>query len=328
MDALRGVAIILVIYGHALQLAEAYTGHRFNLLSGVVGVMGPLRMPLLFFLSGMLVSRSLAKGRDAYFRGKIANILYPYVLWTFVLIGASALFSTVITWWAVPPIWSVVTAPIEHLWFLAYLLVFYPIAYVARKVNPLWVVLGATVLMSVPVPGVWGRLAELAVPFFLGIAIVRYKDAFERITQKTGLCAALLVTAVAVSLGDLYGWLDVPPLSWALPILLAFFFGTIGVIKPVAGHKAFAPLRYVGRRSLIIYILHWPTMLYLIPLLVTAGVANAWTLFLIALVVGTVIPVGVALLADRVPVVNRLFSWGALSPNPQLSASPPSGAYR
>lgn len=276
-------------------------------------------MPLLFFLSGLLVPRSLSKGAVKYFDGKLRKILHPYILWSLLIILVGWLATSALPWWNVPPLWDIVLSPVENLWFLAYLLVYYVVAYVARRVNPLWMVFGATALMSIPIDGDWGRLAQMAVPFFLGCAMVRYDEAFQAITGRIWLSVGLFVTATILTIGDRVGILNLPPLSWVLPVLLAFFVGAIGLMKPIGDSRILAPLRYVGERSIIFYILHWPIMMIVVPILVTNGNRDPWSLFYIALAVGLIPALLLTVLTDRSRLARWLFEW---NPSAKPSSSP------
>ncbi|HSV40260.1 MAG TPA: acyltransferase family protein, partial [Nocardioidaceae bacterium] len=82
MDSLRGLAIVLVVVFHAdLEVAGA-TGSQLGVVHDVCELLGPVRMPLLMFLSGMLLTRSLAKGPRTYVVGKLEQIAWPYVVWS------------------------------------------------------------------------------------------------------------------------------------------------------------------------------------------------------------------------------------------------------
>src|SRR5690606_17640998 len=58
----RGTAVILVILVHAMQGTELFTGHEFTRLETLTIIVTPLRLPAMFLLSGLFVTRSLAKG--------------------------------------------------------------------------------------------------------------------------------------------------------------------------------------------------------------------------------------------------------------------------
>ena len=87
IDVVRGTAVILVILVHALQRTELFTGHEFAGLETLTIVVTPLRLPAMFLLSGLFVTRSLAKGIRPYAAGKLRRIAWPYLLWSVLLIA-------------------------------------------------------------------------------------------------------------------------------------------------------------------------------------------------------------------------------------------------
>lgn len=324
MDAIRGAAIILVVFGHATYYTDLYTDHTFTRFGAFTNIVSPLRMPLLLFLSGLLVPRSMTKGPRRYFSGKAKNILYPYVLWSLLIIVAYWLVSQTIPTWYVPPVWAIVTAPPLQLWFLAYLLVYYAIAYATRSVSPLWVVFGAIVLMGIPMEGAWGSIALRAVPFFLGVWIARNPAPFEKLTSNVWASAVLLAISVLLAVGRQFGILTVPDLSWAFPLLLAFFVGVVGVLRPISEHWVLAPLRYVGKSSMKMYVIHAPAITITIALLTTRGYREPWGVLLAAIAVGYIPALIAMFLSDHVKPLEWLFAWnpgGRRKPVSELQSS-------
>ena len=66
MDSLRGAAIILVIHFHVTENISKYSDAP-QILVDLTNLIAPLRMPILVFLSGLLVSKSILKGQKKYF---------------------------------------------------------------------------------------------------------------------------------------------------------------------------------------------------------------------------------------------------------------------
>lgn len=87
IDILRGLSIFLVILNHWNKYVEKLQPEilfkYFNLINTFFG---PYRMELLFFLSGLLIDKSLRKGKKKYYEGKIKALLYPYFLWGIFII--------------------------------------------------------------------------------------------------------------------------------------------------------------------------------------------------------------------------------------------------
>ncbi|WP_164519485.1 acyltransferase family protein [Nocardioides ferulae] len=149
MDQLRGAAILAVLLLHAQLVADGLTGEGPAVLRAVNTELAPVRMPLLVALSGMLVGRSLAKGRRRHVRGKLEALAWPYLVWG-VLDVAHVLVDTAVTGAPVPWAWLPRLAydPSTYLWFLGYLLVFHlavtPLGGLARTLAlpVVWVLAG------------------------------------------------------------------------------------------------------------------------------------------------------------------------------------------
>ncbi len=130
IDALRGFAILLVIASHiSSYFSDILSGYALHShFSKVVDAIGPLRMEALFFLSGMLVYRSAKKGRKAYIHGKVNAVLWPYVVWTVVmLVLGYNNFSNNIG----PALYGFS----QSTWFLAFLFTFYLVSDVTRSID-------------------------------------------------------------------------------------------------------------------------------------------------------------------------------------------------
>jgi len=129
MDTLRGAAVVAVVVMHAELAVVSATGRELPLLHALNAVLGPVRMPLLVFLSGLLVPRSLAKGLRNHLRGKLVHILWPYAVWSLLDVAHVQLDALS---WGQPLRWELLGQllydPHTYLWFLAYLFVFHLVA--------------------------------------------------------------------------------------------------------------------------------------------------------------------------------------------------------
>ena len=94
VDYLRGIAILLVVYRHAL-LGIEFSGvpvpsglERANM------IFFSFRMPLFFILSGIFIGGSMKKRTVKQLIGiKFENLLYPYLIWVFIQITIQILLS-------------------------------------------------------------------------------------------------------------------------------------------------------------------------------------------------------------------------------------------
>lgn len=126
MDRLRGAAILAVVVLHAELQARGATGEDLPLVHAVNDILGPVRMPLLVFLSGMLLAPALRKPVGRYLRGKLTGLLWPYLVWSAIDIGQLqwrlVQRGESLTWgWVAQVFYN----PETYLWFLAYLFVYY-----------------------------------------------------------------------------------------------------------------------------------------------------------------------------------------------------------
>jgi fucose 4-O-acetylase-like acetyltransferase len=322
MDVLRGGAIVLVVAVHALELTVRFTGHEFTRLGSFTVVVTPLRLPMMFFLSGLLVPRSLMKGTVPYLAGKVRRVVYPYLLWSLLLIAMFALSERITGdgfGWDVLP--RVFYDPIEHLWFLGYLFVYFLLALLIRWVPPSLLLLGAIGLSALPVDGQWLRLWANAAFFLAGVVVAGHRADFDRIIVRFWPCAAMLAAAIALQTGHALHVLQLPEAPWNLPVLLLFFVGAAGVVRPIASRPPLAPLRFTGVESIVFYIVHWPAQVFLLRELALTGMAPAAVLA-IGLAVGIAVPALIALAARRVPAVAAAFAWPARAPRRRIIASP------
>lgn len=94
VDYLRGIAIILVVYRHALIGIERAGIYVPEILSKANTIFYSFRMPLFFIISGLFISKSLLKKKFTQLLNiKFENLLYPYFIWCFLQITLQILLS-------------------------------------------------------------------------------------------------------------------------------------------------------------------------------------------------------------------------------------------
>lgn len=309
IDVVRGSAVLLVILVHVMQRAELFTGHEFTRLGTASVVVTPLRLPAMFLLSGLFVPRSLAKGSVAHVAGKLRRVAWPYLLWSVLLIAVFDLNLRLTGFgfgWDV--FWRIFYAPIEHLWFLAYLLLYFLLAMLMRWIPAPYLLLGVIAASAIPVAGEWTRFWAHAAFFFAGVVLAGHRDALDRAIGRFWLSLALLIAALGLSMGHATHVLVLPEAPWNLPVVLMFIVGLAGVVRPVASSRPFAPLRYVGVQSIAFYIVHWPVASVAAQGLTAFGL-TPWGVFGGALVAALVVSWGIAWAATRWRGVDAAFVW-------------------
>jgi fucose 4-O-acetylase-like acetyltransferase len=87
VDYLRGIAIILVVYHHVRVGIERSGIVVPEALVNANMIFYSFRMPLFFIISGIFISRSIARSSvKKLFWIKVENLLYPYLIWSFLQI--------------------------------------------------------------------------------------------------------------------------------------------------------------------------------------------------------------------------------------------------
>ncbi|MBU0612143.1 acyltransferase [Patescibacteria group bacterium] len=86
IDYAKGIAIILVVYGHVLvgingselEITEKFFKYSFD-------VIWSLHMPVFFFIAGLYVNKSLSnRGFIPFLTNKIKVLGYPYIVWSII----------------------------------------------------------------------------------------------------------------------------------------------------------------------------------------------------------------------------------------------------
>jgi fucose 4-O-acetylase-like acetyltransferase len=94
VDYLKGIAILLVVYRHVLIGIERSGIIIPSALVTANMIFYSFRMPLFFILSGIFISISIAKRKTGELIFiKFENLLYPYLIWSFLQITLQIVFS-------------------------------------------------------------------------------------------------------------------------------------------------------------------------------------------------------------------------------------------
>ncbi|TYD00088.1 acyltransferase [Arthrobacter echini] len=315
LDSLRGVAILLVIVLHAGEALRLVVGP----VPGVDQVnlfLEPFRMPVLMFLSGILLPRSVAKPGREYVAGKVSMVAWPYLLWSLILLLAGGDVS-------LAGLAQIVYLSPTYLWYLWFILIFYAVAYPLRRVPPL-LISGAALLVSLVLPD-GGRpeiMAFLAAFFFFGAWCARHARQVTRIIERPWVLVMAGASAVTVGVLNLTGR-DVlyhGEFAWGV-------VGALGVVcwlfPRLPGGRVSAALEFVGRYSIVFYVVHLGPIMIMLALVDAGRFAGAWFVLPLLLGVGVGVPLGLArVYATRKHAsVNLLFELPALKERSRMRSS-------
>ena len=280
IDAAKGLSIFLVVYWHAVD-----NRLMFN------EALWMLRMPLFFFVSGLFAAKTIDLDWRGFLRDKVGNILYLYVLWTFIVF-----FTTIFIAQAFGPDeinWSqpflLFVEPPRTLWFMYALAVSFVLAKLLRPIPNVLVFGIAFALYCWSVSsGDWRT-----VPFYE--KVIRLFPFFY-----LALCAKNSFLGM-VERGYRYGWAALPIfvicalVLFLSPIanwgILTFLVGLIGVAGVTFAFRRFPDSRVtalaanIGNRSLLVYVMHRIPLFYMENTMQVCGVEiNAWTMSAVAVI--------------------------------------------
>jgi len=295
MDLLRGLAVLLVVLLHAEVLIPGRTGVELPGWTQVANdTLAPVRIPLLIILSGMLLGASLGKGSARFFGGKLRHIAWPFLVWTGVYTAVVMRPGSV----------GDFLLGATYLWYLLFLLIYYA---AARLLSPLPTtgVAAVAFVFAVLAPEdskYLERMAYLFALFLLGHLLAGSPRLLRwAACSPWALGVAGLLLLAHVLLGD-------PGAGYGPGTLLATLAGLLAGMRLgrlVAGSRVVSPLRFVGRASLVYYVVHFPVLVVLASVVALAGLRDPFVVlvgWVAALAVCTVL----ALLRDR-PQVSWLF---------------------
>ncbi|NTU71154.1 MAG: acyltransferase [Coriobacteriia bacterium] len=293
IDALKYVAIALVILGHLLLLRGEFNDLSPDMLRIIVS----MNMPLFTMLSGWVLFGR--EGRDPllFMRGKVLGLLVPYLAWILLELPKRHVPLA-----AYPlRLWRALLNPAYgmQMWFLWALFMMFAVFTVARLVsrNDLWTAGVALAIAAVTffVPRGMDGLARVVwlYPYFvLGYLAAKHRAKLRRFDAPVTVAAA--VAFAGLSWANLAG---PPPLEFATGITGAVAACGIFRFLPAAIPGAIGPL---GSKTLGVY----GGQMILMPFLILgsgwSGAMISWS----AVLAGSTV---LAVALDRFAVTRALF---------------------
>lgn len=304
MDILRGAAILAVITFHSVTFIERYDFEATKLWKNLNETLTLFRIPILIFLSGMLLPKSLAKSTSEYFSGKFRGILWPFIIWStiyglLISVDFSSLYEL-----------RHLYIGGSHLWFLAFIFVYYLVAKPLGKINPLVVAGGAFTLSLISPEGekYSERLFFLMALFFLGSAVSHYAVQVGKSLKSPWiwlLTPFVAASAFLTACNDL----NFGPYWFGISFIGFVFFSAIA--QKLEALPISKPLIWIGQRSIIFYVSHAIFIIVIAKLAkhmgVTSYVFTAVVSVALSLAGGSILAMGV----DKWPPMGWLFNFPA-----------------
>ncbi len=295
VDYAKGFCIVMVVMMHSTLGVEAAAGAD-GWMHVLVEFARPFRMPDFFLLSGLFLARVIDRDWRTYLDRKVVHFAYFYLLWTAIQFAVKApVFAQADGWAGV--VWLYIESfwePLGTLWFIYLLPIFFVVSKLARdwKIPPLVVWLAAAALEIAPIATgstVIDEFAGRLVYFYTGYLLAPRIFALAaeiQIHKATAICG-LVVWGLINGALVFAGYSLLPFVSLALG--LAGAIAVVSVSALMAQHDVFAPLRYCGRNSIVIYLAFFlPMAATRVILLKTGTIADIGTMSVIVTFAGVV----------------------------------------
>lgn len=266
IDVARGAGILLVVIGHVvIGLVDAGLADRDGALARMNAVVYTFHMPLFFFLAGLFMPQTVARGSAAVWRGLATRIAWPYLLWStlqllvMAAVGANLNHEPSLSW----PRWLALGwQPVSQFWFLHTLALFHVMAWLLLpRVGSLglaWAALGLWMLPAwFSLPPVLANPCRFAIFFALGTlglqiggTVARTLPMLVRAAGATLAMGGCALVGLAVQSRGL--------IPWSPQALPAACLGTAGCLggATLARGPVERALAALGRSSMAIYVLH------------------------------------------------------------------------
>jgi uncharacterized membrane protein len=230
VDAVRGIAIVMVVLYHLIYDLDNFGGYPIESTSGFWAVFADTSAFLFVFLAGLSLSISYARADAASPPGR--GLFGKYLRRGLRIFGYGMLITLVF-------------------WALDYGYVIFGILHL----------IGASIILAYPFLKL--RLANL----LLGLSVIAAGAYLQVRDVVVGGVVGVLLTPLGVLPENLFMPDYRPLLPWFGVVLLGLFFGNAAYLRwrkkspPSPAPRVAAPLAFLGRRTLFIYLIHQPVLI-------------------------------------------------------------------
>ncbi|WP_295626369.1 acyltransferase family protein [uncultured Corynebacterium sp.] len=282
VDSAKGLCIFLVVLGHAItELANH--GYSTGIWAEVNFVLGPIRMPLFFLLSGLFAAKALSESWDRLANRRIWVMVWLYVVWVPVreIVLALLPYSHVTADGLTRPPrimntddWPsmlynslhALVEPTSYLWFLWALALFAILSKLLRGISPLiQIAVAAVIYVTAPFAGVswsWDFVSKMLVFYLLGLhgaPLIFRMVARRPIWFLIASAGAYVVVAV---------WIlrTFPSFNAGNRGVVGLFLSTAGlfaiinVMAMLQNSPVVRPFEKIGHRTLPVFLMHIPML--------------------------------------------------------------------
>lgn len=259
-DIAKGIAIILVVYGHAVRglVAGGQIEFADNGWAFFDYLIYTVHMPVFFVISGYFFDQSYAKGAAHFARDRLMTVVWPYFLWSVLHLAAQYLGSQlnlVNTVVDASRFVQILWDPVSPFWFLYALAAALIVSALLRPLNPLLIaaacVAAMLILSRTPHLQVVDDIVYGLAYFSLGRAVRRQNWLPLPATLPVALSALVFIGCVIAGFrANIEMRLDIPAALAGLVLVYQI------ALRLPPSSKAAAMLNALGRYSMGIFVMH------------------------------------------------------------------------
>lgn len=309
-DIAKGIAIILVVYGHAVrglvvsgQIDFDGTGWEF-----VDYLIYSTHMPVFFVISGYFFDPSFAKGGAQFAKDRFKTVVWPYFLWSALHLAAQYLGTrlnlvnnAVDGSQALNILWE----PISPFWFLYALAASLAISALLKRVNPLLIAVfcaGALICLQ------WVRHPEVIGDIIYGLAYFSLGRAVRRYDLLPGLGKAPIVTTAVIFAGCVVvGYRTGTPVRLDFPAALAGLLLVFLVASRLPSEsRAAETLGMLGQYSMGVFVMHVTVIVAVRAICMKYVSQDPYVIVALQTLVGLILPVLAQYIANRLGIARYL----------------------
>lgn len=306
LDASKGFAILTVVFFHVLDglyYSLNYNGEFYKIITLITKGMV---LPLFFYISGLFASRWIDKG--GVIKKKFGQLYIPYLIWSYVYGIVNVIMSKHLNHpTSISSLWRIIVLPRWHFWFIYYLFICFIILKLLDyfKVHSLFIML-LSIVAAIGLSGFGMRLGVLSnffqyfVFFYLGYF---YKSlSFSTITR-------CYLTISWLPIFYLYG-ITFYQKYYMLNCILFFYLGFFSsyIVQDLRNIlNNLKVLTYIGKFSMVIYLLHVFFTSFTRIILIRFGINAILIHFVLGSTLGVVMPVVVYFVFQKIKLAKLFF---------------------
>lgn len=311
LDIARGIAMVLVVFGHALDGVQS-AGFSTQTLRFVMILVYAVHVPLFFLISGVLARGTCRLPWQTFVSVVSARLLWPYVLWAFILLTALYVMGnhTNTGLQRYQPLSILWRAP-AVLWFLYVMFIgMVMLRLMVSLPNYAILAVGTLCLLMPYLSDDWPQKSRFIGMFLIGAALgpAALRIALEPVAIATAAGIMMVTGGLALHMAQ-------APISgypaFAIPFIPAIFAGPVLIYALGTWMARLGPnwvLTVIGHNTMAIFVTHILVTAGVRIVLLHFGVTDWWLIILLATGAGVLVPLAAALAAKRAGL-SRGLGW-------------------